>query len=660
MCGIVGVYHFNHEPIPAEVLERMVGSLVHRGPDDTGLIMADTARHVSSDPRTFDAGSSVLGLASRRLKIIDLTSAGHQPMASADGALWLVFNGEIYNYLELRNELVTKGYSFATNTDSEVILYAYHAWGAACFKRFNGMWAIAIYDRRDGSLILSRDRFGIKPLYVYRDAQRLVFGSEAKALRFHPAVPWAPNFHTIYNYVARHYRWVENNRQTFFAGIEQLLPGHYWTIDARGNVAEQRYWDIDPDRRLMPKSDVEVLAQFRELLEDAVRVRLRSDVPVAYLLSGGLDSASVTALATQLTQSPVSTFSARFAQKGSDEGPYIEAMTRHIGAQSRNVYPEPAALVDTLSTMLRFHDEPICTPTWFAHWALMHTVAQHGFPVLLNGHGGDELFAGYWDHYLYNFLDLEQSDPERFKQEFACWQRNHGRDPQEYARLKSRLAAVNEAGLEESGAISQYFSTVTASGQKVAVPYSPGDYTTTVTDEFRSAFAAPLERRNPFGESQQLASRLYRDFMYETLPPALRPEDRNSMAFSIESRSPFMDYRIVEFAFALPNHYKIRHGLGKWVIRESMKDLLPGVLLARMDKQGFNVPSTHWFRNEIRDSVREILAAPALAQRGILDQAEVLRYFDAHVAGQGNYYLGIWQWLNLELWLRQTFDAVTV
>jgi asparagine synthase (glutamine-hydrolysing) len=262
-------------------------------------------------------------------------------------------------------------------------------------------------------------------------------------------------------------------------------------------------------------------------------------------------------------------------------------------------------------------------------------VADQGFPVILNGHVGDELFAGYWDHYMYNLADLERTDRDAFEREMAAWLSNHGRDPSEYPRTLERIEALASGAVGPADSLTQYDASV------------GGD--------LRAAAALP-ERPDPFAGRDLLTSRLYQELAYETVPATLRPEDRNSMAFSIESRSPFLDYRLVEFAFALPSRFKIRGGLGKWAIREGMAGILPDLVRTRKYKQGLVAPVERWFRGANRDAVREVLASPELRERGLLDQAEVLRLFDEHTSGHANHYMAIWQWLNIELWMRKTFD----
>ena len=640
MCGIAGAYAFATARLaPADVVG-MVQALAHRGPDDAGFASFDAGGRAHAWTPRDDAPPAAPArctLGNRRLSIFDLSPAGHQPMADPTGRWWIAYNGEVYNHVELRHELEALGHRFRSHCDTEVLLAAFVQWGAACFARMNGMWAAAIYDTREHTLVLSRDRFGVKPLYVHRAPDGLRFGSEVKALLADPAVPRTPDLRTLFDYAARHYRWVDGGRRTFYAGIEHLPPGHTWTVHPDGRVDEERFWDLDATRRRDDLSDEQALEGFRDLFRDAVGLRLRADVPVATLLSGGLDSSSVTVMAAALSDAPVTTFSARFDERDFDEGPYIEATAAAVGADARFVYPRAAELLPTLDRMLDFHDEPVCTATWFAHWLVMEQVAGLGFPVILNGHVGDELFGGYWDHQMYRQLDLLRSgDRDGFEHEQASWLAAHGRDPQEYARTVARIEALEQGRLGPADPLTQYASAV--------------------APEVRAA-ADVQERPARYADRDVLSERLYQELRYETVPATLRPEDRNSMAFSIESRSPFLDYRLVEFAFSLPGRFKVRDGLGKWIVREGMRGLLPELVRTRRDKQGLVAPAERWYRGEAAVAVREVLASPELRAHGVLDQAEVLRCFDEHAAGHANHYLQIWQWLNLELWMRKAPSA---
>lgn len=381
-------------------------------------------------------------------------------------------------------------------------------------------------------------------------------------------------------------------------------------------------------------SDAEAIIRFRETFSSAVALRLRADVPLAVFLSGGLDSTSVACMAAAQLDRPLVTVSARFDEAGFDEGKYIEATVAMIGAEEHFVYPRSNDLLGTLERMLEYHDEPVCTATWLSHWLLMEEMADAGYPVVLNGHVGDELFGG--TGITTCTTSWTSSVPGGgFDEEFASWKAVHDRDPVEFERAVGRVTAI------ERGKATEWTSLT--------------GYDAAVTSAVRSEAFVP-KRPNPFEDSGVLSRRLHQELFYETVPATLKPEDRNSMAFSIESRSPFLDYRLVEFAFALPNRFKVRGGLGKWMLREGMRGLLPETVRTRTDKQGMITPTERWFRSDAGLAVREILASQALRDRGFLDQDVVLRLFDEHRSGSANHYMAIWQWLNLELWMRQVYD----
>ena len=638
MCGIAGEFSFGRSRIDTAIVGAMVSALDHRGPNDDGCVAFAGTSGGAAEWRPScvapPSGSHALAFGNRRLSIVDLSPLGHQPMSTPDGRYWIAYNGEVYNHIELRTELEALGCSFRGGSDTEVVLAAYAHWGRACFARFNGMWAIAIYDTQAGEFVLSRDRFGVKPLYIHTSDQGLVFASEIKALLRHPRISREPNLSTVYNYAARHYRCVDGGSATFFKDISALPPGECWTFTGSGVVAQERYWSLDPTVRV-EMSDEEAIIRFREIFSSAVALRLRADVPLAVFLSGGLDSTSVACMAAAQLDRPLVTVSARFDEAGFDEGEYIEATVAMIGAEEHFVYPRSTDLLGTLERMLAYHDEPVCTATWLSHWLLMEEMADAGYPVVLNGHVGDELFGGYWDHHMYNLMDLERAGGGGFDEEFASWKAVHDRDPAEFDRAVARVTAI------ERGKATEWTSLT--------------GYDAAVTSAVRSEAFVP-KRPNPFGDSGVLSRRLHQELFYETVPATLKPEDRNSMAFSIESRSPFLDYRLVEFAFALPNRFKVRGGLGKWMLREGMRGLLPETVRTRTDKQGMITPTETWFRSDAGLAVREILASQSLRDRGFLDQDVVLRLFDEHQSGSANHYMAIWQWLNLELWMRQVYD----
>ncbi len=623
MCGIAGFIARGQQP--EKMIDQMTDALQHRGPDDRG---------VYTD--AFGSGFNI-ALGHRRLTIIDLTKKGHQPMQSANGDIVLSYNGEVYNYLELREELKAAGYTFDSDSDTEVVLKAYQHWSTDCFARFNGMWGLAIYDRDQERVILSRGRFGQKPLYYSRGEDYFVFASEPKAIFASGQVERQPNYEKIYRYLSGNYRYVDIDDQSFFADVYQVPKASYMVIDSNLNVTTHKYWSLETQSIDETLTDDDAVKTYRELFVDAVRLRLRSDVPVGCMLSGGLDSTAITAVAYKVLNNDITTFSGVTGEdKGVyDESEYIDAVIEATDANYHYIKPDPADIVETVKEMMQYHDEPISTVTWYSLYLIAQQVAREDIPVILNGHGGDELLGGYWDHYHYHFADLEESgQTDQRQREIEGWQSNHGRNPEEIPMWRQR---VTDYGNETDSGMSKF-----------------ADYSSCFTPEFAETYrrdirVVPLYR-------PLLQNRMESELFYETLPASLRPEDRNTMAFSLESRSPFLDYRLVEFCFTLPSHMKIRGGLGKWIHREAMKDILPESVRTRMDKAGFIAPADEWFRTVNKEQIQAMINAPAFEQRGIYNVDRVREIFDEHVRQEQNHHMFLWQLINLEIWFNQFFD----
>jgi asparagine synthase (glutamine-hydrolysing) len=636
MCGITGFFSFGAgQLIDGEEFVSMTESLAHRGPNDTGYVIFNK---LTKETQVADQGGGErplnrghVALGHKRLSILDLSPRGHQPMAAADGLVWMVYNGEVYNYMELREELKSKGYIFISTTDSEVILKSYLEWGENCFSKFNGMWAVAIFDQRTGDLILSRDRFGKKPLYYYQNSEFIIFASEIKAILLNHHVVKAVNYRKIINYAGRHYRYVDSDNESFFEGILQVPKSSYVLINSDGRWRVSSYWNLEatasPGRT---GSESDLVEQFREILGDAVKIRLRSDVPVGCMLSGGMDSSSISCLAAAQKQNLI-TFSGVTGTGYYDESEYIQEVTDHLRVSSRSIFPGPAELFPTLLEMLRFHDEPVCTVTWYCNYTITREIARYGVPVVLTGHGGDELLAGYWDHYHYYFSDLRRQGIGD-EAEFHGWLRNHGRPETEYEREKEYIRRLQRDKHLEIAKYSQYLSSL-----------SP--------EMMRQAREPELDSPFPSG----LSRRLYLELFYETIPPSLRAEDRNMMAFSLENRLPFLDYRLVEFCFRLDNSFKIRNGLGKWILREAMQGILPEKVRCRKDKTGFNAPADEWFRQEHRQEIWDLIEKRSFINQEIYNQEEVRKRFKEHLEGQ-NHYMFFWQYINLHLWYPLFFE----
>ena len=631
MCGLAGVFNIDGASVDPGTIEAMSRRLVHRGPDDQGWAFFNTCDGRMS---LEGSGNFNLALASRRLSILDLSPAGRMPMAGTAGRTWVVYNGEIYNYRELRAELEALGLAFRTETDTEVILKAYEAWGLDCLSRFNGMWAFALYDAEERRLFCSRDRFGIKPLYYYFDGRSFVFGSEIKAVLAHPAVTPRPNLQAIFNYLGRSYRFVDGLPTTFFEDIRQIEPGTSLMV-SEGGLAETRYWALDPQRKTDYASDEEYIERYRELLEDSVRLRLRADVAVAAQLSGGLDSSAVAALAARRSNKGLPVFSACYEAPPFDEREYIEPTVQAIGAIKNEVFPRPEDLPGVLAEMIRAFDEPVCTVTFFAHWQVMAEVHSQGYKVILNGHGADELAAGYYYHFLMHFGDLRAAGANGLlDREIEAWLRNHGTE---------RRAHLNEyLSLLDSGVpyMTDYLKFFKAYDEALGPALDGAD-------------RGPLPDGNDF--DSLLSNRLHAELTRETLPAVLKAEDRTTMAHSIESRLPFLDYRLVEFLFSTPNNLKIRNGLLKYIQREALNNVIPEKVRTRLEKVGFNAPSEAWFRGPLKETVEEMVSGSSLFSQGFLNRPRFERVWAEHQSGAANHYQFLWQVINLELWLREYF-----
>ncbi len=587
MCGIVGIWHLDGAAVGVDNLQRAADAIRHRGPDDEGFLLVDTraARAVScAGPDTdyrvalpalekFKAEQFDLAFGFRRLAILDLSPGGHQPMSSPEGKFWIVFNGEIYNYQELRAELTAHGHEFKTTSDTEVILAAYQEWGEACVEHFNGMFALAIWNSVERKLFVARDRFGEKPFhYVYIPGRLFAFASEMKAL-------WAMGVagrevHEETLALFTQYGQVEAGEQTIYEGIVRLPQAHCLTLSAAGQLQKRRYWDIDPRVKIEDWTDERCVERFRELLISSVSLRLRADVPVGSSLSGGLDSSTiVSAINRLLPESSVQkTFSARFDDPARDEGKWMDLVTQSNRVERHDVWPTAEKFFAELGDLFWHQEEPFSSTSVYAQWSVMRLARQNSVTVLLDGQGADEMLAGYHSYFneitddLLHSLDLPG---------YLKWRRDclalHGVVPGGLGRvvrqkLPARLKRAVKKGLRES------------SGWPQVEPADP---------------VYPRE----FSKVSSLRKILWWNTTRQGLVELLRYADRNSMAHSREVRLPFLDHNLVEFVFALPDRFLVRGGWTKWILRSAFRDFLPAEISNRIDKLGYMPPQARWLGN---------------------------------------------------------------
>ncbi len=650
MCAIAGLYHVAGRPADPVVLERMVCVQAHRGPDGQGFVLLSPNPAASPvavsgpwpESRRAPVSGYSIGLGHRRLAILDLSPLGHQPMATEDERCWVTYNGEIYNHIELRDELRARGHRFRSASDTEVLLTAYQEWGDACVTHFNGMFAFALWDGDRRRLFCARDRLGVKPFYYCWDGERFAFASEIKGLLAVGVRP-SPNHRAVFDYLDGAY--LDYSDGTFYEGVRQLLPAHTLTVtDARFALA--RYWDL-PVVEEGGLSPPEAAERFRGLFRDAVRIRLRSDVPIGTCLSGGLDSSSIVCVANELmfgdrAEVPrevvgerQKTFSSCFEDPAYDERRFIRPVLDRTGAEPHYTFPDPKELAATVSQLVWQQDEPFGSTSIFAQWNVMRLASERGVKVLLDGQGADELLAGYHGFYGAFFADLAaRRQWALLTQELLAYRRLHGPLPR-YV-LANLARAVLPWPL-----VRLIRSRMTGSMDWLAA-------------DFRRQWG-PLSS-GPDGPRSHFLRMQHTLVTRNGIRALLRYEDRNSMAFGIETRLPFLDYRVVEFLYSLEARQKIHRGWTKAVLRDAMEGILPEEIRWRVDKMGFVTPEDVWFRTSLREMAREILTDPRTRTRGYLNADTALLEFEAHVAGRKNISFTIWRWLNLELWCRRFLD----
>lgn len=616
MCGICGIISYEQGYVSEKSIRNMMQIQKHRGPDDEGLFLENN-----------------VGLGFVRLSIIDLSEAGHQPMFSRDERYVVVFNGEIFNYIELRDELKHLGHRFNTNTDTEVLLAAYQQWGESCLNRFNGMWAFVIYDRWEKKIFASRDRYGIKPFYYYKNDRFFAFASEIPPLlSLLPGKP-APDNQSIFDYLV--FNRTDQTQSTFFNEIKKLQHGYAVKMDLNtengfSNSAIEKWYDLKA--RVAESKGFAGPEEFRELFSSAVGLRLRSDVPVGVCLSGGLDSSSiVSVLLDDFQKKDLHTFSAVY-KKGQygDETEFIHEYRSLL----ENMYfttPDAQSLEKDLDTFVQAHAEPIPATGPYAQFKVMKLAKDH-VVVTLDGQGADEELAGY--HYFFGnfFKDLLVT---------GRW----GVLARELFFYLSRHRSLY--GLKT------FIYFLLPKKIRASLRTSEKGY---ITPDFVHAHQGKNTIAGNLYEASSLNEALLNHFEYK-LEHLLKWEDRNSMWFSLEARVPFLDYRLVERILATQRQWIIRNGDTKYILREAMKGILPDKIQARRDKTGFDTPQDEWFRTrQWKEMINDILLSSRFRQRNIIDPDMALKKYKQHLDGKVNISKEIWKWVHLELWFRMFID----
>jgi asparagine synthase (glutamine-hydrolysing) len=634
MCGIGG-FLLPSTTSPREELESrlwaMIATLRHRGPDDEGIWTDERA-----------------GLAHARLSIIDLSPAGHQPMASADGTVWITFNGEIYNFAEIRRELEKVGYRFRSRSDTEVIVNGWHAWGTKVFSRLHGMFALAIWDRRSRRLILARDRIGKKPLYYAATSDAFLFGSEIKALLIWPGLPRAPDLSTIDRYLTWGYVPAP---YTAFQGIRRLAAAHYLVVEARADGCLEtelvRYWRLPEPRTARRRQSMTQLR--RELvgqLEDAVRLRMVSDVPLGAFLSGGVDSSAVVAMMARIGGGTVKTFSIGFSAKRYDETYYARMVAQRYATEHQELVVEPDA-VAVLPRLVWHYGEPFADPSAIPTYYVSE-VARRKVTVALNGDGGDECFFGYNRYRAMHLVSrLDRMPPaarmglERLLALAPRWLQRRAK----IARVRDVLQAPKEQPCR------RYAPTIVAFTDR----HKEDGYSELMRAQREGS---AIDRLEPyFAEAGSLASAANWADLHTYLPDDLMVKvDVASMAHGLEARSPLLDHVLMEWAAEIPAELRMAHGVTKALFKSAMEPYLPTELLYR-PKMGFSPPVDEWLRSELKELAYDTLLSYNSTKRGLFRREYVERLLSEHSSLVRDHHPQLWVLLMLELWFQMWIDA---
>mgnify|MGYP001614312909 CR=1 FL=1 len=603
MCGIAGFVGFRDD----NLIKQFSTWLEHRGPDGEGFYIDDE-----------------VALLSRRLAIIDV-KGGDQPIYNEDESIVVVYNGEIYNYLELRSELEKTGHTFKTHSDTEVIVHGYEEWGDTCFDKFNGMFGIALHDKKRKRTLLVRDHFGIKPLYFCSPStSRIMFSSEIKPLIYSGLISVEPNDRIIYRYLK--YRIHDDGRETFFKGVERLLPGEMMIIENGKKVIkkytklEEKLNDMVETRHAssLQKNDV---SQFKSLLIDSIKRRLVSEVPVGTCLSGGLDSSTIVSIVNKLLKDKVGesqsvgdiqkTFSAVFPGSNNDEERYIDEVIK-LNVKSYKVKPNSDEFLKDLNDFVKTQEEPTISTGPYAQYKVMQEAHKH-VTVVLDGQGADEMMAGYLPYYFVYLNQLWKMGKYLlfFKEVSSSWD-----VVMRFVKKKIFVETQNFASL--------------------------------LNNEFANQYAGEFF----LIENSNLKKRLLDDIFRNSLQSLLRYEDKNAMRFSIEGRVPFLDFRLTELLFSLPDEAIIKDGWNKYILRESTKDLLPKLINERRNKIGFTTPEHEWFKKK-SDDILSFFTGEQFEAKKYVNQAEVVMAFKDFIAGKTDDTMLFWRILNLELWMRE-------
>lgn len=637
MCGIAGIAYNNGRHIERDILENMTREMRHRGPDDEGI-------YISGNPDSKTKNPNVqIGLGHRRLSIIDLTDSGHQPMANEDETIWVTYNGEIYNFKELKNDLVRQGHVFRSDSDTEVIVHGYEEFGESVFNKLNGMFAFGLWDNRKQILYLVRDRYGQKPLYYWHSAKGIAFASELKSLIKHPDLNKEIDIYNLSRYLSYEYVPAPHS---IFKDVNKLLPGHYLKWNGR-NINTTPFWQINFNGKdaVQSLSVSETKHQLTVLLKRSIERRLISDVPLGVFLSGGIDSSAIVSLMSELVPpKQIKTFSIGFEEESFDESGYAKTIAQRFGTDHHEQILTPQKMIDILPEVWSFMDEPFADASILPTYLLSKFTQEH-VTVALGGDGGDELFAGYDPFQAHTVAKYYEKTPRFMQNIFAN-------------QIVQRLP-VSTKNMSIDFKLKQFLK---------GIPYKPairnqvwlGSFTKEEQEDiFAGDINHALSNFDPYDDiPKSYNGTKFRDSMDEIIycyshfylaDDILVKMDRASMATSLETRSPFLDVEFAEFVNRIPSKLKLNGLTRKYILKKSMENKLPKEILYRK-KKGFGIPLTKWLKKELKQTLLDALSPSRLNQSGLFNAKTIKTMLDDHFSGRKDNRKPIWTIFMFEMW----------
>lgn len=620
MCGICGIYDYaKGSTIDGNILKSMCNEIEHRGPDDEGIYFDNS-----------------IGLGMRRLSIIDLFT-GHQPIHNEDESIWIVFNGEIYNFKELKNELEGEGHRFYTATDTEVILHLYEKMGKECVNKLNGMFAFALWDSNKKRLLLARDRLGIKPLHYSIADNTIVFGSEIKAILKHPQIKREVNLRALHDFLS--FEWIPAPA-TILKGVMKLPPGHFLLLE-NGKASVEKYWDLNFSR--ISKGEEQYEQEIYDNLKKSVQYRMISDVPLGAFLSGGIDSSSIVCIMSELSSQPVKTFTIGFSEESYNEVDFARRIAEQFGTEHHEKIIEPDAY-DLIERVVKNLDEPFADVSSLPTY-LVSEFARKYVTVVLTGDGGDETFAGYDQYDANRLMNTYNKMPNFMIKEVMPTFTNRLKPSPQKKGFKNKLKRfVEGAALPDKLGHMRWMIYFTED-EKASL------YSRRISDQLRGADS--YESIKTYFKNNKGIDRLSRDLYLDTklylVDDILTKVDRMSMANSLEARVPLLDHNFVEFVASIPSSLKIQKGTRKYILKRAMRTKLPKIILER-GKQGFSIPMKNWLRKELRDLMEDVLSKERLRRENYFDYHYVEKLKKGHLEGKYDHWHKLWALICFEMW----------